>query len=48
MFLMLAVMFLYVALGLFVRRLGTSEYVVVALIASMMTVIYFVFANRVL
>ena len=47
-FLMLAVIFLYVAIGLFVRRLGASEYAAVALLAGMMTTIYVLFANRVM
>ena len=48
MFLMLGVIFLYLALGLLAPRLGTREHVAIVLIASTMTTIYVVFANKVL
>lgn len=43
--LMLAVIFLCVALGLFVRRLGVREQLLVVVIATTMTGLYF-FAER--
>lgn len=48
MFLMLAVIFLYTGIGLLRRRVGTREHVMVGLIASVMTTIYVLFANKVL
>jgi len=48
MFLMLAVIFLYTAIGLLRRQVGTREHVAVGLIASVMTAVYVVFANKVL
>jgi hypothetical protein len=48
MFLMLAVIFLYVAMGLLARRIGAREHAMVALVASTMTLIYVLFANRAL
>ena len=48
MFLMLGVIFLYVALGLLAPRLGVREHIVIVLIAGAMTTAYVVFANKVL
>ena len=45
---MLATIFLYAVMGLFVRRLGAREHVLVAVMASAMTLIYVLFANKVL
>lgn len=46
MFLMLAVIFTFLVLGLLARRLGTSENVAIALIASVMTMLYMLFTQR--
>jgi len=43
---MLAMIFLCVAFGLAAPRFGTREHLVVALMASAMTALYFVFPNR--
>jgi hypothetical protein len=45
---MLAVIFLYTAIGLLRRQVGTREHVTVGLIAAAMTTIYVLFANKVL
>ena len=46
MMLMLAVIFLCVALGLLAPRLGVREHLIVAFIAMLMTALYFFFDTR--
>lgn len=45
---MLVAILVYTVLGLFVRRIGAREHILVAVVASTMTVIYVLFANKVL
>ena len=48
MLLMLAIIFLFVVIGLFIPQFGSRERGLVAVVAGMMTLVYIVFSNRVL